>query len=559
MRLVLRRLKDFEVGEVRSSLIMLFGAVVGVLLITCLHLALLLLVRGSVKSHEIGVRLALGCSRMRLVQGLLLESGILAIVGGLLGTILAKEMLPLLLSIMPSDLPLNSAIGIDRRVILFSACLSMLTPIIFGLAPAIKATGFGLKGMAGQSARVATASLAQARLGNTLVTVQTTLAMVLLSAAILQLRVLVRLQSQPLGFDPQNLLVAQGSLTAKQYETAAATAHLLARIGDQLRSNPGIESVAGVSGLPLDNALNLPVVPDGEYNKAVYSSEYWIVSGDYLTAMRIHLIAGQTFSGVEGKDTPPVAIISENLAKQWWPRSTAVGHWVTAGYQLGPKFADRPRQIIGVVADTYAAGAHQAPPPALFVPLEQTPDPIVAFANKQFLISIIVRVRGSASVEEQIRQATDSADPSLPLADLRPLAEIARISLSRPRFYASLASIFGTFAVLLTAIGLYGLLGYRVSLRTREIAVRMALGAPRSQVIAMVVGQGVKLVAVGLFLGFIGAYYVRQLLGSMLYNHTGLGVIFYAALLLGVVAALTSFLTALQAASVEPMVILRSE
>lgn len=559
MRLVLQRLQDFKNGEVRPSLMRLFGVVIGVLLIACLNLAVLLLVRGSARSHEIGIRMALGSSRARLVQVLLMESGILAFGGGLLGTILAKELLPLVLSLIPADLPLNAATGIDRRAILFSACVAMLTPMIFGLMPAIKAVRFGMKEMTGPTTRGATATLAQARLGNFLITAQTALAVVLLSIAVLQLQTLVRLQSQPMGFDPQDLLVAQVSLTAHRYETAAATTRLMDHIGEQLRASPGVETVGEASGLPLDKSLNLPVVPDGARDKTVYAGQYWIVSGDYFQAMRIRLIAGRTFSPADGKGAAPVAVISESLGRRWWPNSPALGHFVTAGQQLGPEFTDTPRQIIGVVADTYTAGANRPPPPTVFIPAAQTPDSIIAFANKEFLTSILVRTRGRAPVEEQIRRATNSADPNLPLAGLRPLTQVARVSLSRPRFYASLSSAFGAFALLLTAIGLYGLLGYRISLRNREIAVRMALGARRTQVIAMVVRQGVKLVAAGVFLGLIGAYYMRQLFGVMPYNRTGPGVILFAALLLGAVAALASFLTALQAASIEPMVVLRNE
>jgi predicted permease len=558
IRLVLQPLQNFKNGEVRSSLMVLFGAVSGVLLIACLNLAVLLLVRGSARSQEIGIRMALGSSRLRMVQVLLMESAILAFAGGLLGTILAKELLPLVLSLVPSDLPLNAVIGIDRRAILFSTGITVLTPIIFGLAPAIRAVSFGSKEVSGVPKR-GTATLGQARLGNILITVQTALAVVLLSAAFLQLQALVRLQSQPMGFDPQGLLVAQVSLTSPRYETAAATTHLMDQITGQLHVGPEVEAVASVSGLPLDRALNLPSAPDGMRDKTVYTSEYWIVSGDYFQAMSIKLIAGRTFSTIDQKGATAVAIINESLARRWWPNSSAVGHFVTAGQLLGPEFADAPRQIVGVVGDTYTAGAYRPPPPAIFTPAAQTPDSIMAFANKEFLTSILVRTSARIPMEENIRHATDSADPNLPLASLRPLTQFARTSLSRPRFYASLATAFGVFALLLTAIGLYGLLGYRIRLRAGEIAVRMAMGARRVQVVAMVVKQGVRLVGVGLILGLIGAYGARKFLEAMSYNRTGLGVILFAAVILGAVATLASFLTALQAASIEPIIVLKNQ
>jgi predicted permease len=559
IRLILQRLQDFESGEVRPSLMMLSGAVIGVLLIACLNLAVLLLVRGSARSHEIGIRIALGSSRRRLVQVLMLESGILAFGGGLLGIILAKEMLPLVLSLTPSDLPLNGAIGIDQRVILFSTCLTMLTPFIFGLVPAVKAIHFGTEDMIGRATRGTTASQAQARLGNLLITVQTALAVILLSTAVLHLQTLVSLQSQSMGFDPQNLLVAQVSLTAQRYETAAATSRLMNEIAEQLHDDPEVEAVAGVSGLPLGKALNLPAFPDNARDMTVFATQYWIISDDYFQVMRIRLVAGTTFSRADSAGAAPVAIVSENLARRWWPQSSALGHFITAGQQLGPQFADTPRQIIGVVADTRTAGAHRPPPPAIFIPAAEAPDSIVAFANKEFLVSIIVRSRGKATLEERVRHASDKADPNLPLVDVHPFAQIARTSLARPRFYASLAGTFGSFALLLTGIGLYGLLRYRIRLRTREIAVRIALGSTPSKVIVMVVQQGLRLVTAGLIIGLIGAYYVRQLFGVTPYNQTKPAVILCAVLLLAVVAALASFLTAFQAAAIEPTAVLRDQ
>ena len=559
IRLVLHGLQDFEVGEVRHSLMMLFGAVGGVLLIACLNLALLLLVRASVRSHEIGIRMALGSSRRRVVQVLLMESGILAAGGGIFGVILAKESLPILLSFTPADLPLNAAIGIDRRVVIFSTVLAMLTPVIFGLTPALRVTRLGMKRLIHQAGWTATAGLAQARLGNIVVSLQTALAVVLLAVAIFQMQGLVRLQTQPLGFDPQNVTVAQFSLTSGKYATAAATANLLEGIEKRLDGGPGIKAVAGISGLPLGKVLNLPAFPDGIQDRADYSSQYWIVTGNYFDVMHIPLMAGRNFSDSDRQGTTPVAIISENLARRWWPDSSALGHFVTAGYKLGRQFEDRPRLVIGVVGDTHAAGAHVAPAPGIFVPAAQTPDSIVAYANKEFLASILVRTADEKGIEEHVLRASNASDPNLPLAKVRWMTRIAHDSLARPRFYASLAAAFAVFAVLLTAIGLYGLLSYRVSLRAREIAIRMAVGAGRFQVIGMVVRQGFVLVATGLFLGLIGAYYVRQILGTMVYNRAGLDVAFGAAVVLGVVSGVTSFITAWKASSLEPIVILKNE
>jgi putative ABC transport system permease protein len=559
--LAIQKLQDSQTGTVRYSLTILFGAVVFVLLITCANLAALLLVRSLGRNHEIAIRAALGSSWARLLRIFLMESTLLALLGGTLGIVLAKETLPLILALAPADLPLSVPISINGRVALFTFAISVLTSFLFGLAPALRISQLGLNEMLKQASRGVSISAAQARAGRILVSVQTSLTLVLLTGATLLLQNFLSLQRVDPGFDPQHVLVAQVSFPAKLYFTTASTARALDQILDRLKKTHGVEASAAVYGLPLEKGLNLPIYPTDAPSKIDYGGEYRIVSTEYFQVLHIPLQAGRSFSDADDALSNPVAIVNQTLANRWWPKSSALGGHINVGQELGPQFADKPREVIGIVADIHEVGLDQPALPTVFIPIKQSPDKITASVNRFFLASIVVRTRSNVGVADEIRRAVASADPDLPLASLRPLADVVGLSLSRHRFYASLTSAFGVFALLLTAIGVYGLLSYQTRMRIREIGVRMAVGAKRSEVVLLVLRQGINLIAVGVSTGIVGAFFLRRLLQSMLYNlhDTNLNALASAALLLSAVATLASLLTALRAASIEPMVVLRNE
>jgi len=558
---VLQGLQAFETRDVRGRLALLFGTVVFVLLIACANLALLLLVRASARNHEIAIRVALGSSWARLIQIFLTESAVLAALGGLLGIGLAKELLPLVLQLAPVSLPMSAVIDIDCRVILFTFATSALTCFLFGLAPALPVSRVGLNEMLRQTARGASASAGQRSIARVLVSAQTALTLVLVVGATVLVRNFVNVASVRPGFEPQRVWVAQVSLAAQRYQTTAPAAALLDQVLGHLEALPGIESVASVNGLPLERGLNLPVYPTDAVDKIEHAGEYRIIGAGYFQTMQIPLLQGRSFSGSDGVETEPVAIVNETLAHRWWPHTSALGHFVAIGKELGQQFADTPRLVIAVATDIHQSGLDQPPPPTVFVPMAQAPDGITAFVNKLFLTSILVRASNHANVSDQIRGVVSSADPDLSLASLRPLTEVVDGTLARDRFYASLTAGFSALALLITAIGLYGLLSYEISLRTREIAVRMSLGARHSQVASLVVREALRLVVIGVVIGGIGALFIRPILSNMVYNVTDvtLGTVINAIVLLGIVALLASVLTAVRAASIEPMVVLRNE
>jgi ABC-type antimicrobial peptide transport system permease subunit len=306
--------------------------------------------------------------------------------------------------------------------------------------------------------------------------------------------------------------------------------------------------------------MNLVIFPSEKPQNNIYT-EYRIVSSDYFRVMRIAVIAGRSFSSLDHAQANPSAIINESLAKRLWPEQSALGRFIAIGSTLGGVFSDSPRQIVGVVADTRDAGLSQAPSPTLFVPLDQASDRITEFANHTLLTSIIIRTSNRANLSKQLRNTMDLTDSDLSLASLRPFDQVISTSLAEPRFYTVLISAFGLFTVLLTGIALYGLLSYRLVLRTREIGIRIALGARRPGVVGLILKEGFVLVAIGVILGLVAAAFETKVFGTMLYNvgDSAFGVLVIAAAVLGAVAILASLLTATRVLSIEPIVALRTE
>jgi predicted permease len=555
-------LQSFIVSGVRKSLYSLFGAVVFVLLITCTNLALCLTVRGAARGHEFAIRAALGSNRARLIRTFLMDGVLISITGGVIGSIAGKELLPFINWSVPADLPLNGAVRLDVHVLLFVLSISVATAIFSGLTPAIRMSCVSLNDMIRQSPQTGSHTVQQTRLGRMLVTAQTALTLLLLAGTASLLQNFLKLQSVPPGFDPQSVSVGQISLATDRYTTTAATAKLLDQVFAQLRDVPGVEAVASINGLPLEQGLGLPMYPAEAHDKNAYGeSQFRVVSAEYFRTLRIPLLAGRFFSDRDDNTNKPVAIVSEGLARRWWPNQSPLGKMVAMGGELGGQFSDVPREVIGVVADVREAGLEKLPTPTVFVTPKQAPDQITAFMNRLFPTSIVVRSGRYANVHEALSHALTGADRDLAIVSLRPLTQVVSTSLSRPRFYVSLIGAFGAFALLLTAVGLYGILSYQLILRTREIAMRVAVGAKRSHVIGLIVKQGVGLVAIGILLGSLASIFLAKFLGALIYNtpDTTLGILATAALLLVTIAFLTSLVIAARATAIEPMVVLRTE
>jgi|SRR5215831_590775 len=558
VRLRLEQLQNLRTRGYRRNLGILFGAVVLVLLAACINLAVLVLVRGFSRTHELAIRAALGSSRSRLLQLFFIESLLLALLGGAVGVTLALEALPAVLSFLPADLLQAGAIEVNRPALLFGLTVSLLMAGVVSLIPALRVAGTKIQKMLRQAPRGTTPNLRQTRSAQVLVGVESALAVILLGMALLLLRSFLDLEGVNPGFNPQQVWVAQLSLAADQYKSTKSNSQLENGIIEKLQPVSGVEAVGTIAGLPLEKGLNLPIYPSEAPEKIDHAVEYRIVSGDYFNALRIQLVAGRRFLPSDDGSNP-VAIINQTLARKWWPGENAIGHFVRAGEEVG--LADRPRQIIGVVADVHDTSLEQMPPSELFVPDQQVPDSITAFVNKLFLVSVLVRTRSDENVSELIRNAVLTADPALSIASLRPMSQVVTESISKPMFYAWLTSGFAIFSLLLTAIGVYGLLSYQATLRTPEIGLRLAVGATRFQILLLILRRGAQPCLIGMVFGLIGSVFLGRILSGMLYNPHSLflKLLIGDVLLLGGVASLALLLAAARASTMEPSAILRNQ
>lgn len=557
IRLHLEQLEHLRTSRFRRNLGILFGAVLLVLLAACTNLMILVLVRGFSRTQELAVRAALGSGRLRLLRLFLIESLLLTLLGAVIGITLAVESLPLVLSFVPVDLLQAGPIQVNRQALFFGLALSLLMAVLVGLIPAVKVVGSRIQEMLRQAPRGTTPNLRQTLLAQALVGVETAFAVILFGTALLLLRSFLDLETINPGFDPRHVWVAQLSLAADQYRTTKSSSLLVHRITEKLEPLLDVEAVGAINGLPLERGLNFPIYPSDAPGKIVHAVEYRIVNGAYFKALRIQVIEGRSFLRSDDAGHP-VAIINQTLARKWWPRENAVGHFVRGGEEVG--LPDQPRQVVGVVADAHDTDLGQPPPPVLFVPDQQVPDSITAFINRLFLVSVLVRTRSGQNLSDDIRDAVLSADPALSIASLRPMAGVVKESLSRPAFYARLTSGFALFTLLLMAIGIYGLLSYQVTLRTPEMGIRVAMGATRFQIVALILKRGCRPSLIGMALGLISSAFLARILGSMLYNphYVFLELLIGDTLFVGGVALLAILLTAARASSIEPMTILRN-
>jgi predicted permease len=558
---VAQPLQAFLVERGREGLAILSGVVVFVFLIACTNVAILILVRGAASTQVVAIRAALGPSKPRLVLSLLSEGLLLSLAGGLLGLILAKESLPLVLKFWPADLPLSGSLAIDWHVVLFTFAVALVSPLLFGLAPALKLSGVNIVQVLARTSRTASSSAESVRAVRLLVFVQIAMTVMLLTGTMLLVRSLLSLYSVPLGFDSNRLVVGQVSLAGGRYRTTRSVESFLDQVVKDLEALPGVDGAAAMDGLPLEKALNLRVHPVETSPVPDHDDEYRSVTYNFFRTFQIPLRSGRFFTTTDFSGNTPVAIVNETLAGRWWPKQSAIGHYIQVDKELGPQFADVPRQIVGVVADIREKGPDLPSPTTVFVPISQTPDEITAFSNKTFLTSIVVRTSGGIDLSNQIRSAVQSVDPALPLASFRRFSQVLDLSLANRRFIVLLATAFSAFAFLLAVIGIHGLLNYQARLRSREIAIRMAVGASRAHIFLTVIHQEAKLIFLAVLAGLAGSFIIRGLLGSLFYNPQSSSVvlILVTGFLLGLVATIISLLTAVRATSIELMAVLRNE
>jgi putative ABC transport system permease protein len=543
-------------GSSRSALLVLFGAVGFVLLIACVNVANLLLARSLDRSKEIAVRAALGASRLRLVRAQLTESLLLGGLGGVAGLLLAGWGIRTLLMLFPRNIgvPRLDTVHIDTTVLLFTLGLSLVTGIAFGLIPALQAANTNLNKALKEGARSFGSGLRPHRLRNSLVVLETALSLVLLIGAGLMLRSFERLLRVNPGFNPEGVLTLRvplpPAITKKPDQVAYYT-----RILERLQSLPGVNSVGLTTPLPLagvSSNISFYVagrpVPQGEMETV----KLRVVSPGFFRAMSLALVRGRVFDASDGAGSPEVAVINETLARRYFPNQDPIGRRVSASDNPDTK----GYTVVGVIHDVKELDLSGQPEPEMYRDFRQ-----FFFAPFATTFALRTSVRDPMALAATVQKEIRVLNPDQPISDLMTMREVVSANIAQPRFYTLLLGLFAATALVLAVAGLYGVLSYSVNQRLHEIGVRMALGACRSDVLRMIVRQGLFLTLVGLVLGIIGAFALTRFLTSVLYatQPTDPPTFIVVSLTLVAVALLASYIPARRATKVDPMVALRYE
>jgi len=539
--------------EVRTYLLYLAGAAGLLLLIACSNLAGLMLARMAARGKEIAVRLALGSSTGRLLWQSLLENLLLSAAGGLAGLLVASWMLDGLARLEPYTLRTAGTIGLDQPVLWFTFAATLATTVLFSIGPLAIAARMDFSGTL-KSGRRGNSGRATAR--GVLVTGQVALTVTLLVSAALLIQTLYRLHQQELGFTPQGVMTFLTPVSTERQNDAAIHSFEAALL-ERLKGLPGVRSAAEVNALPLLGWNNFPTEREGHPDQSIGGMEIRRVSSEYFATMGVHIIRGRPFYADDRETSPPVMLVSETLARQWWGQGDPIGDKVVIGRYKGKDMGKQGTspvfEVVGVVADTRRRDMKEAPRATVYISAEQS---TIALA-----MNWVLRGNFSPRFAQQLRQAVADIDPRQRVERIQTMEDIVASSTATSRFDAWLFGIFAGVALLLTAAGIYGLLAFSVARRTREIGMRMALGAGRARVIRLILGQGLGLIAIGLVAGLAGAAAVARSLSSLLFNVRPADPFSYlvVAVLLLAVGLLASYLPARRAARVDPMVALRSE
>lgn len=539
--------------EYRQSILFLFGAVALVMLIACANVASLVLARANARTREIAVRIAIGASRGRILRQLLTETFILNLLGGAAGVILLVWSLAPLNAVIARKFPVITQLHIDAPVLIFALAASLLAAVFSGLAPAIQAS----RGDVNVNLRQQTNSSeggAQQRRRKLLVVGEVGLAVVLLVASTLLLRSFLALRSVSPGLNAENLQVTQLFLSSPRYQSTAEAGNFLREVERRVRALPGVTSMAAISGVPTQRGLYLTAKAGDECSDPGKSPgiQYRPISAAYMKTVGIPVLAGRDF---QEHESAPVALVNETLVRRCFKAREALGDEITATMH------DIPRQVVGIVGDTRDFGLATPPRPTIYVPVEQTPDTISKFANGIFRWAIVVRTQQRQNLGREIEQAVVAVDSQQPVIRTGSMEELFGDLLASSRLMVEITALFTGVGLLLTAIGLYGLLSYSIVQRTREIGIRMALGAARSDVLRMVVREGMILVVIGAAAGAVASLAGNRVMSSLLFRLKPLDPVSFgiAIVVLLAVALLASYLPARRATRIDPLIALRYE
>ncbi len=542
------------VGAIRKPLLVLLATVAIVLLIACANIANLLLARATSRQKEIAIRAALGAGRRRIIRQLLTESLLLSLAGGAIGLLLAVWGNSLLVSLIPRDVPRIADVGVDVRILLFTLALSVVTGLIFGLVPALQASRFDLNASLKDGTRGTTAGAGQNRLRSLLVVSEVAMALVLLIGAALLMKSFMRLLDVAPGFNPDNVLTLEiqlADLEPSRYAREEERTKFFQQLMDRLEAVPGVEKAGGVLSLPLSGAFESTDLilegqestPDAQRPEA----DYTVVTPNYFETLQIPLLQGRQFNTHDRKDSPGVIVINDILAQRLWPSQNALGKRFRIGFE------ERQREVIGVVGSIKQTTLDAEVRPAMYMPHQQSPNSGM---------TVLVRTRGeplamAAAVREEVR----ALDRDVPVTQVQTMERVVGASVAQPRFSMLLVGLFAGLALVLSAVGIYGVMAYSVSRRAHEIGVRMALGASAREVLKLVLKDGMTLALAGIGVGLLGAFALTRLMASFLFDVSAKdpGTFATVAVFLAVVAFIACYIPARRATKVDPLIALRNE
>ncbi len=560
-------LQESLVRDARSSIWILAGAVAFVLLIACANVANLLLARAEVRRRELAIRAALGAGRGAILRQLMMESLLLAAAGAICGLALGYAGMRALLSVNTAGLPRVGTDGVlvtlDWRVLIFTVAITVLTSVFFGMLPALRASRTDLSSTLKESSSRSGSGFRQNKARTVLVVSEVALAVVLLVGAGLLIRTAAALYTVKPGFDTANVLTMRMSLTGNSYKTSAAIERLVRAGVERLQLLPGVELATASCCVPLEGGYGLGFRVMGRpLEKGLFhgGGGWRTVSPGFFEAFRIPVVRGRSINERDVMTGPPVVVISETMAKRFWPNGDPLRDMILIGKGSMPHLeTEQPRQIVGIVGDLRDGALNRDPGPSMYIPNAQTPDAVQALNVMLTPLAWIIRTKGDpmqvrAQAEEELRKVS-----GLPVSDVRAMGEVVSRSTSRQRFHMLLMTVFGAVALLLAAIGIYGLMAYSVEQRRQEIGIRMALGAQHGDVRGMVFRQGMIFALAGVALGVAGAFALAKQISSFLFGVTPFDPAVFGVIpvVLVLTAALAVWVPARRATRVDPLTALR--
>ena len=556
-------------GDVKQPLMILLGAVALVLLIACANVANLLLARAAHRSREIAIRSALGAARWRIVRQLLTESLLLALAGGVAGLILGAVGARALVALSPGNLPraaeFSDATLIDWRILAFTMGVTLLTGVLFGFFPAMQISRTDVNSTLKEaSSRSGTGRRHFAR--QALVVTEMALALVLLIGAALLIRTFVSLRQVNAGFNPSHVLTFQTSLAGSKFNKTAQVDLLTRDAVRRIESVPGVIAAANVPFLPLEGGFGLgfdvvgrPLAPG---DQSTGGAGWMFVSDSYFKVLEIPLVRGRLFNERDAKNSPPVVIVNQAFATKYWPKQEALGERIEIGKGMGPDFAEPPREVVGIIGDVKEGGLGNPAPEEMYIPLAQLKDSFTTLNNTIIPMTWIVKTAVEPlTLSAPVQKAMQAADGQLAVAHVRAADQVVAEAMARQDFNMTLLTVFAGIALLLAAIGIYGMLSYSVQQRTQEIGIRMALGARGADVLRMVLRQGMQMAGLGIAIGIAGAFALTRLLSALLFGvkPTDPWTFVAVSLVLAFTALVACWIPARKATRVDPLHALRYE